>query len=752
MLSVLYYQYNVGEGGHILARAEEKVGARMTESKDNNRLQMQSEDAIRVLELFSGAAQITFDRILAARVLGEAERAISGDDWQSWSHRLIEAGESLSLRIHSTELSLEDALTFVQQGVPVAACIEEADGDLTWVLISGARGRKVRIVSDRITQSDSWVKISTLRKLLQISKKSATTRWLVGQPALACEPPSSHQGQDKDHEHQHLSPLLRLIGLLRPERSDLWVILVFSLVVGILALATPIAVEALVNTVAFGRYLQPVIVLAILLFVFLAFAAAIRALITFLVEMVQRRLFVRVVEDLAYRLPRVRQQSLDKEYGPELVNRFFDIVTLQKSVAGLLLEGISIALQTVIGMSVLAFYHPFFLGFDVLLLTLIALIVFGLGRGAVKTAIQESKAKYAVAAWLEELVRHPTAFKFHAGTQFALDRADQLAIHWLEARRGHFHVLMRQILFTLGLQALAATALLGLGGWLVIQGQLTLGQLVAAELIVMIIVGSFAKLMKLVDSFYDLLASVDKLGHLFDLPTVRHDKLLHLREQSPASIHLHNVSFSYDTLPVLEDLNLQVHPGESLALVGAPGTGKSTIVDMLCGIRQPTAGRVELDGIDLRELRADSLHDHVAVARSIEIFHGSIDENVHLNRSNISSLDVREALAAVGLLEELLKLPDGLNTLLQTNGSPLSSMQAVRLMLARAIVGRPRLLLIDGTLDPLSDEMIADLLESLARDSRRPWTLLITTGRQAIKDACQRVLNLNTSSVESRGK
>ena len=705
-------------------------------------------DALRVLELFSTSARVSFDRILAARALGEAERAITGDDWQAWSRRLIEVGESLNLRIRSIEANLEEALTFVQQGMPIATCIDEGEGRLRWLIIVGSRGHRIRVAAtDDGASAGTWISARRLRKLLGLSSSSTHCRWIIGQPALACEPPSRNSQHRVGDEH--ITPLARLIGLLQPEKKDLWVILVFSMFVGILALASPVAVEALVNTVAFGRYLQPVIVLAILLFTFLAFAAAMRALITLIVEIVQRRLFVRVVEDLAYRLPRVRQQAFDKAHGPELVNRFFDVVTVQKAIAALLLDGISIVLQTVIGMAVLAFYHPFLLGFDIVLLLLIGFVIFGLGRGATTTAVKESKAKYAVGAWLAELARHPTAFKLHAGTQFAMDRADQLAVNWLDARRSHFRIVMRQILFALGLQAVAATALLGLGGWLVILGELTLGQLVAAELIVMIIVGSFAKLGKHMESYYDLLASVDKLGILFDLPTESHDKLFHLRDGVPAAVNVRDVTYQFASHPVVKNFSLLVAPGESVALVGAPGCGKSTLVDLLCGIRHPSSGHVELDGIDLRELRPDSLREHLAAARAIEIFRGSIDENVHLNRPHISALDVREALEAVGLLDELLRLPDGLNTALQTNGAPLSSSQAVRLMLARAIVGRPRLLLIDGTLDSLSDETVGDVLENLSKENA-PWTLLVTSGRRAVMEACDRVVDLKPSAATGR--
>ncbi|REJ68304.1 MAG: ATP-binding cassette domain-containing protein [Planctomycetota bacterium] len=535
---------------------------------------------------------------------------------------------------------------------------------------------------------------------------------------------------------------MRLIGLMRPERSDLWVILVFSLIVGVLALATPVAVEALVNTVAFGRYLQPVVVLALFLFTFLAFAAAIRGLTTYIVEILQRRLFVRVVEDLAYRLPRVEQREFDNRHGPELVNRFLDVVTVQKAASALLIDGIAIVLQTAIGMIVLAFYHPFLLGFDAVLLLIISFIVFVLGRGAVNTATKESKAKFAVAAWLEELARHVTAFKLHSGNQFALERADQLAIDWLEARRRHFRIVMRQIIFALGLQALAGTALLGLGGWLVIQGELTLGQLVAAELIVMMIVGSFAKLGKHMESFYDLLASVDKLGLLFDLSTESHDKLFHLREDGAASITARGVNFKYDKTEVLREVDLELQPGDSVALLGQSGSGKTTLIDLLCGLRTPDSGHVELDGIDLRDLRPDSLRQHLAVSRSVDVFNGTIDENVHLNRPNVRSSDVCDALQAVGLLGEIQRLPEGLGTVLQTNGAPLTSSQSVRLMLARAIVGRPRLLLIDGTLDALSDAELGPVLENLIGDEKRPWTVLVTTGRRAVIEACNRVAAL----------
>ena len=712
----------------------------------------EAKSAARILEFFSTNSQVSFDRPLAIRTVTEMVRAIPGSDYRVWAQRLVEAGESLNLRIRSANMSLNGVKRLLGNQVPVAICItHEDDSESTateapvrWMAIEAYRRGKFKVV-DFNDDSVRWISSRKLKRLIGTQRDANELRWITGQAAMPCD--ISVSGKSRPLNKEPIKPIERLFGLMKPDRTDLWSVITFSVIIGILALATPIAVEALVNTVAFGRYLQPIVVLSIILMTFLGFAAAIRALNALIVEVVQRRLFVRVVEDLAYRLPRVEQEALDGYHGPELVNRFFDVMSVQKIAAKLMLDGISILLTTILGMAVLAFYHPFLLGFDIALLLSIGFIVFVLGRGAVRTAIRESASKYRVAAWLEELVRNPTAFKYHGGMQFGVDRADSLAVEYLEARRAHFRIVMRQIVFALTLQAVAATALLGLGGWLVIQGELTLGQLVAAELIVMNIVGSFAKIGKFVESFYDLLASVDKLGKLFDLPIEPHDKLFHLEDATAARLQVKGVSQKIGGTQLQNGLSFDVEPAKRLAVMGAAGSGKTALLDLLTGARHPTKGNIALDGIDLRELRPDSLREHVSLARDVEIFHGTIEENVHLNRPHINASDTREALDKVGLLDEIMRLPDGLSTSVQTGGAPLSSSQARRLMIARAIVSRPRLLLLDGILDGLSDIELNQIIPKLCKD-KSPWTLILTTGKKWIAERCDLTLNLPDGKIE----
>jgi ABC-type multidrug transport system fused ATPase/permease subunit len=204
-----------------------------------------------------------------------------------------------------------------------------------------------------------------------------------------------------------------------------------------------------------------------------------------------------------------------------------------------------------------------------------------------------------------------------------------------------------------------------------------------------------------------------------------------LDDSSAASLAIRSVSQTIGKSTLHHGLSLELDSGTSMAIMGPAGTGKSALMDLITGVRRPSSGHITLDGIDIREFRPDSLREHVSLARGIEIFHGTIEENVHLHRPQINASDVREALAAVGLLDELMGLPEGLNTFVQTDGAPLTSSQSLRLMIARAIVDRPRLLLIDGTLDSLGDEALQATLAGVQRKGH-PWTLLATTGRKDI--------------------
>ncbi|HEX2570315.1 MAG TPA: ABC transporter ATP-binding protein [Polyangia bacterium] len=525
-------------------------------------------------------------------------------------------------------------------------------------------------------------------------------------------------------------PVRRLLALVRWDSTELWVAVAYGAGVGLFQLAIPIAVQSLVNTVAFGTLLQPLVVLALLVLAGLLLAGGMRALQAHLIEVIARRLFARVALDLSWRLPRVRAAALDGAHGPELVNRFFDVLTLQKGAAALLLDGLAVALGTAAGLLLLALYHPVLLGFGLVLALAMLGVLFGLGRGATATSIEESKAKYEVAAWLEEVVRHPATFRSRAGEELAAGRALHLIEDYLGARQQHYRVVLRQMVGGFGLQALASAGLLGVGGYLVIARQLTLGQLVAAELVVTAAVASFAKLWKVLESYYDLLAAVDKLGHLTDLPVdprvadARAGAALPA-EPRGAALRLCGVGYRFaEGRGGLRGLDIEIHPGERVVLLGGHGAGKSLVADLVAGVRLPSEGRIEIDGLDVRDVHLESLREQVLLVRGAEIFAGTVAENLSLGRADVGPAEMRTVLEAVGLWEEIAALPEGLGTMLATGGAPLSVGQARRLVVARALVLQPRLLVIDdlGTFDTALRHRVWRALT----DRHAPWTLVLT--------------------------
>jgi ABC-type bacteriocin/lantibiotic exporter with double-glycine peptidase domain len=550
--------------------------------------------------------------------------------------------------------------------------------------------------------------------------------------------------------HAHVDPIRRVLQLVRTEGRDLWVVLTYAAGIGLVSLAVPIAVASLVNTVAFGTVLQQVFVLTFFVLVGLSFEGVMASMQFLVVELLQRRVFVRVALDLAHLLPRVRSDAHDSNDIPELVNRFFDVVTVQKTGASLLLEGLALALQAIIGTLLLAFYHPALLAFDAVLVLGILLILFPLGRGAIPTSLEESKGKYAVAAWLEELGRNPQTFRPEAARAYAVERTEGLTRGYLSARAMHFRIVMRQQIGSRALKAILSAALLGLGGWLVSERKLSVGQLAAAELIVSSVVTGVAKFSKQLDAWYDLVTAVDKLGHLVELPTDRSDGApLPATDRRPLGLEFVDVEYRYeDAPPTVQGVHLQVAPGARVAVVGGSSAGKSTLAALAVGLRAPTRGVVRVDGADMRELSLDAMHRDTALIHRPEVFNGSVYDNVAVGRTDVSADDVRSALRRAGLEGSVAALAEGVQTRLQVGGRPFSSAQSWRLMFARAIARRPRLLVIDGALDGLDDEIVHEVLPALL-DRRAPWTLLVFTHRAELARRCDVTFDLRDGAVPS---
>jgi ABC-type bacteriocin/lantibiotic exporter with double-glycine peptidase domain len=661
----------------------------------------------------------------------------------SWRAPLLQACRRVGLTAAGVEATPEAILPTVGPGQPVLVRAQ-FDGHDRLAILSGLDAASVVLE----LPGESEPRRMSPAAVGALVAASSHGGWITLEAPL----PRAELAAAEDGHGHGAEPRARLWAWMALEKQDIFTVLVYAVFVGFFTLTTPIAVQALVNTVAFGTLLQPLVVLSLLLFGALAFAATLRGLQFWVVEVLQRRIFVRVVADLARRLPRVRRDALDGHDGQELANRYFEVVTLQKAASSLLLDGLEVVLTISVGMLVLAFYHPFLFAFDIGLVVAMVVVAW-LGRKGPATAIEESKRKYEIAAWLEELARHDVAFKLGGGLEYAEVHADTLTRSWLGARRAHFGVVVRQFAVVLTMQALAGAAVLGIGGWLVIQRQLTLGQLVAAELIVTVVVSSVAKMGKYLEVYYDLLASLDKLGHLVDLPIEREGGAPCVprtdERQGGVALVAENLVAGYGAGPdVFSGASFQLEAGSKNAIIGADGSGKSLLVELVAALREPRSGRIAIDGWDTRSLDIESLRQRIAVVRTAAILPATVLENVRMGRPGIDAQEVRDALSAVGLLDAIERLPHGVQTELSATGEPLSPGERARVVVARAIVAKPALLVVDDALDSLQPSLRGQIFDLLA-DRRRPWTVLLVSDDPMLHARCDHTLFLEGGQVRT---
>lgn len=667
----------------------------------------------------------------------EGEVPLQSLDW------LLLAAEGFGAPLELVQAAIDELDEWLERGAALLTSLDAMDAEgaaTSWLVVRPCSSGRARIeIYDHGREDHRELAIEELCSVLG-QASDARRRWIVADPAAAV-PERSELASPGVPMH----PLRRLMRLLAPDRTDLFAVAIFAVVIGILLLATPVAVQSVVNFVALGGATSSLIVVVALLFLGLGFANVLSALQTYTVEILQRRLFVRSVAEIATRLPKVAFDRSGHAYGPELVNRYFDVATIQKTGSFLLLDGLSLLLSVLIGLALLAFYDPLLLAFDVILLTSIVMIVLGPIRSGIKTAKAESSAKYEMAAWLEELAMNPILFKSSGVMKSVFERSDRLARKYVEARRSHFRIAFGQGIAALVLQVVASTALLGIGGLLVIKGTLTLGQLVAAELIVTLVLTSVTKLGKHLEAFYDLMAATDKLGMVLDVPVERSGGEHHFATVGAggAELALSDVAWTPPgSRTLFQGVSLQAASGERVGIRGPSGAGKSLLLQLVWALREPTRGSIRLDGRDLRELSLESLRRNVGLVDRTEVLDVSIRRNVGLGRPFVSDDAIRDALRQVGLLEEVARLTDGMDTELRFDGRPLASGQIARLQLARAIACRPRLLLVADIFEALElpeRQRILDLLF----DPDAPWSVVFVSNDVEALTRCDTVYTLD---------
>lgn len=521
----------------------------------------------------------------------------------------------------------------------------------------------------------------------------------------------------------------RLSLLFKLERRLLGLVLSYALAIGLFSLIIPLTVQELVTTFAFA--IQPIMIvtLAAIMVLTLLAVGAFRALQFYAVEMLERRMFARIALALTQQLPRFKLLG----FHPRYANYFMETVFLQRALSVLMVDIINVVVGGVVGMTILVFYHPYFLGFNALLLAGFAFVVMALGHGGLKATLDMSHAKYQTLHWLQEMADNLPHFKATVSEPLLLKKTDELVNAYMGIRRTRFNILMRQYLGSVGWQALGHSGLIATAGWLLAMGQLTLGQLVAAEVIVSTLLINFDSVVKRIGHVFYFFTALSELDFLFSLPKDAPQSAISVSLPEP-SVHglrltCKDLSFAYPgSVPEFQNFNLEVAPGEKVAIFSTTSTGKAALARVLAGLYTPTAGVIRYNGVDIRDLDIQSLNAcrGLVLDSHLSLFDGTLEENITLDRASISYEDILWALRFVEMEEEVDGLSLGLKTLVGSQGKAFTISQIQRILVARAIVTRPQLLILDGTLHRLHPATRETILRRLC-SKEEPWSVLFVS-------------------------
>ena len=541
----------------------------------------------------------------------------------------------------------------------------------------------------------------------------------------------------------------RLIGLLTLEKKDVFQVFYYAIFAGLVNLSLPLGIQAIINLIQGAQVSTSWIVLVVLVTLGVAFVGALQLMQIRIIENVQQKIFTRSSFEFSYRFPKIRMSELRNYYPPELANRFFDTLTVQKSLAKILIDFPAALLQILFGLLLLSFYHPFFIFYGILLLLLIYVVFKFTAQRGLDTSIEESRNKYRVAHWIQEIARSIISFKLSGKTTHAIDKNDALVSEYLESRESHFRILVIQFVQMIGFKVLVTAGLLLIGGLLVLNQEMNIGQFVAAEIIILLVISSVEKLILGLETFYDLLTSLEKLGEVVDKTLEPLDGERPFDPEEGFTVELKDVSYHVPDRDkrIIDNVNLKVTPTCIVLLQGPSGSGKSTLLRLMTGILQPDSGQIFVNDVSLAGVNLNYYRSHLGKSMPEESpFEGTILDNLTFGDKSITNEQIYWALEKVKLLSFVKEQPMGLKTIIYPEGKQVPYTVVKKLVLARSILRKPKLLVLKDPLDHFNADESDEIMDFLT-DPANGWALIVVSENTRWASRCNRVVHMNEGKI-----
>jgi ABC-type bacteriocin/lantibiotic exporter with double-glycine peptidase domain len=551
-------------------------------------------------------------------------------------------------------------------------------------------------------------------------------------------------------ETKQLTPWQRFLGLVKLEKKDIYQIFYYAIFGGVVSLSLPLGIQAIINLIQGAQISTSWIILVIVVTLGVIFSGALQLMQLRIIETIQQRIFMRASFELSYRFPKIKMSELHNYYPPELANRFFDTLTIQKGLSKILIDVPTALLQIIFALTLLSFYHPFFIVFGILLLLLIFIVFKFTAKKGLETSLIESKNKYKVAHWIQEVARTLVSFKLSGKTNLAMSKNDALVSKYLEARENHFKILILQYSQMVGFKVIVTASLLLIGGALVLNQEMNIGQFVAAEIIILLVIASVEKLIVGLESFYDVLTSIEKIGLVVDKEIESQDGEKPLFKKG-INIELDNVSYAVKDKKnlILKNISLKLTPQSRVLILGESGAGKSSLLRLISGIIEPTAGNIYINNLSLGSLFLNHYRSQLGLSLSEETpFEGTIKQNLIFGNDRINDEIIFDTLDIVGLSQFLKEQPKGLDTIIYPEGKQISFTIAKKLILARAIIKQPKIMILEDPLDQFNLDETVRIIRYLT-DADRPWALIVVSSRKSWKTQCTQTITLEKGEIKA---
>ncbi len=547
----------------------------------------------------------------------------------------------------------------------------------------------------------------------------------------------------------------RFFKMLELDRKDILYIYLYAIFAGIITLSLPLGIQAIISLLVGGETSSSLYLLIAIITIGTALTGVLTVMQLTVTEMLQRRIFARSSFEFAWRIPRLQLEKLSGIYPPELINRFFDTIIIQKGIPKILIDFSTALLQIVWGLILLALYHPFFVFFGLVLLIILISIFRLTGPQGLKTSLQESKYKYMVAHWLEELGRAMNTFKLSGECDLPMSRTDNLVSNYLDARKKHFRILLIQYGSIVLFKVIITASLLVLGSILVIQNQISLGQFVAAEIIVILILNSVEKLILTMETVYDVLTGLEKIGFVTDLPLERNGGIpfKEVNIEDGVRVDVEGLTFKFEDAitPTIKDISLKVKSGERICIAGYNGAGKSTLAQLIGGLYTNFEGTIAYNDVPFRSINIDSLRKHIgSLSDEEEIFNGSIIENITLGVEHLNLKRVIGISKEVRLHDFVNKLPNGYRTELLASGLNVPRSIRTKIILARTIINQPKLLILEN-FAPRIEARERQLIINYLTHKENDWTLIAVSNNPSFAERCDVVYILKDGQIIKQG-